>query len=67
MLRLVLPILEINTVNYILDNYILWINMIILIIVVLIAISAYIEPFFEYKQWSYRINEEEIFLLKEYF
>lgn len=59
-LRLVLPILEINTINYILDNYISWINMIVLIIVVLIAISAYIEPFFEYKQWSYRINEEEI-------
>ena len=30
-LRLVLPILEINAVNYILDNYIFWINMIILI------------------------------------
>lgn len=59
-LSFVLPRLEINAINYILDNYISWINMIILIIVALIAISAYIEPFFEYKQWIYRINEEEI-------
>ncbi|WGX74795.1 PH domain-containing protein [Paraclostridium bifermentans] len=59
-LSFVLPRLEINSINYILDNYISWINVITLIIVGLIGISAYIEPFFEYKQWSYRINEEEI-------
>ncbi|GAA0713379.1 hypothetical protein GCM10008904_27610 [Paraclostridium ghonii] len=66
-LRFVLPRLEINAINYIIDNYISWINMIILIILGLIAISAYIEPFFEYKQWSYRINEEEIFFTEGIF
>ena len=66
-LRFFLPRLEINSINYIIDHYISLINMIILIIIALIAIAAYIEPFFEYKQWSYRINEEEIYFTEGIF
>lgn len=47
--------------NNFLDNNIKIINIIFIIIILLLISGAYIEPFFEYKQWSYRINEEEIF------
>lgn len=56
----VLPKIDIKVVNYIIDNYKSWINIVASIIIGLSVIAAYIEPFFEYKQWSYRINEEEI-------
>lgn len=57
----ILPKLEIGWIDYIMKNHMTWVNSISFIIIGLTFISAYIEPFFEYKQWSYRITEEEIF------
>lgn len=56
-----LPKLNISWINNFLYNNIKIINIIFIIIILLSISGAYIEPFFEYKQWSYRINEEEIF------
>lgn len=59
-IRFILPMFEIEWVKYVMDNYMIWVNAISFLVIALTAVSAYIEPFFEYKQWSYRINEEEI-------
>lgn len=60
-IRFILPMFQIEWVKYVMDNHMIWVNAISFLIIGLTALSAYVEPFFEYKQWSYRINEEEIF------
>ena len=57
----ILPKFEIDWIDYIVKNHIIWVNSISFFIIGIGAFSTYIEPFWEYKQWSYRINEEEIF------
>lgn len=63
----VLPKMEIQWANYILNNHMKIVNILSFIIIGLTVLSTYIEPFFEYKQWSYRIDEEEIFFTEGVF
>ena len=53
--------------DYILNNHMRIVNILSFIIIGITVLSAYIEPFFEYKQWSYRIDEEEIFFTEGVF
>lgn len=57
----ILPKFNFDGFNWFINKFRTPINIVSLIVILLTAISAFIEPFFEYKQWSYRINEEEIF------
>ncbi|WP_329744436.1 PH domain-containing protein [Clostridium perfringens] len=63
----VLPKMDIQWADYILNNHMRIVNILSFIIIGITVLSAYIEPFFEYKQWSYRIDEEEIFLTEGVF
>lgn len=63
----VLPKMDIQWADYILNNHMRIVNILSFIILGITALSAYIEPFFEYKQWSYRIDEEEIFFTEGVF
>lgn len=57
----IVPKLNISWVsNFVYSNNKI-INIIFLILIFISIVSAFVEPFFEYKQWSYKINEEEIF------
>lgn len=60
-IRFIIPSLYIPKVSDFLLNNKKIVDVIGVILVLFESISAYIEPFFEYKQWSYRITEEEIF------
>lgn len=63
----VLPKMDIQWADYILNNHMRIVNILSFIIIGITVLSAYIEPFFEYKQWSYRIDEEEIFFTEGVF
>lgn len=60
-IRFLIPNMNISWVSNFVSKHIKVISIISFIIIGLTVIEAYIEPFFEYKQWSYRINEDEIF------
>lgn len=61
LIRFITPNLSIPWVSNFVSNHIKAINIISFIIIGLTVIEAYIEPFFEYKQWSYKINENEVY------
>lgn len=57
----ILPKFNFQGFNWFINKFRTPINIVSLIVILLTAVSAFIEPFFEYKQWSYRISEDEIF------
>ncbi len=57
----IVPKLNISWISNFVFNNNKIINIIFLILIFISIVSAFVEPFFEYKQWSYKINEEEIF------
>ena len=57
----ILPKFNLQGFNWFINKFRTPINIVSLIILLLTAVSAFIEPFFEYKQWSYGISEDEIF------
>ncbi|ELC8442400.1 PH domain-containing protein [Clostridium perfringens] len=61
LVMLILPKFNFQGFNWFVDKFKTPINIISLIILGLTALSAFVEPFFEYKQWSYKISEDEIF------
>lgn len=56
----IVPRLNISWVSNFVSSNNKIINIIFLVLIFISIVSAFIEPFFEYKQWSYKINEEEI-------
>lgn len=66
-LKSILPKFDVKWINYVFNHHLALVDKIGLIIIFLWIISAYITPFFEYKQWSYRINEDEIYFTEGIF